>query len=113
VSGVADQIISCTGCEHSFDAMDDRAFIATKGPDSTALCPLCTTLLRSSEEWSIWNNCNGVFESFPRRALADDAIKQRYGNANVTVVPTRTFLEPVDDHWHRTMREDELEKRRA
>jgi hypothetical protein len=109
----SDQIIRCTGCEHSFDGMDDRAFIGVKGSESSALCPLCAILLRSSEEWAIWNDCNGVFESFPRRALAHDAIKQRYGNADVKVVPVRTFLEPVDNHWHRQAREDELEKRRA
>lgn len=74
----------------------------------------CAALyLRSSEEWAIWNNCNGVFESFPRRALAYEAVKQRYGKADVTVVPVRTILEPLDNHWHRKMREDELEKRRA
>jgi hypothetical protein len=109
----ADQIICCTSCDHSFDAMDDRAIIGVKRPDSIALCPLCAISLRSSEEWSIWNDCNGVFESFPRRALAHEAIKARYGKADVTVVPTRTFLEPEDNRWHRAMREDELELRRA
>jgi hypothetical protein len=110
---VPDQIIGCTTCEHSFDAMDDRAFISARDSESVALCPLCYTLLRSSEEWAIWNSCNGPFEIFPRRALAHAAIKDRYAKMDVEVVPIRAIREPEDNRWHRQIREDELEKRRA
>lgn len=109
-----DSIIQCTDCEHSFDAMDDRALIFSKrDSDVNPICPLCATILRSSQEWAIWNNCNGVFEVFPRRAGAHVVAKLNYKGTDVTVVPVRTFVEPEDNHWHRHMREDDLGKRRA
>lgn len=109
-----DQTVRCTRCEHSFDAMDQRAWISTKNSDASPLCPMCCTLvLRSSEEWAIWNSCNGIFELMPRRAAALQAAKERYAATDVTVVPARAFIEPEDEHWHRKFREDELEARRA
>lgn len=109
-----DLVIRCSDCEHSFDAMDGRALVFSKrGSGSNPLCPLCATILRSSQEWAIWNNCNGVFEVFPRRAGAQVVAKLNYKGADVTVIPVRTFVEPEDNHWHRHKREDELDKRRA
>lgn len=109
-----DQIVRCTRCEHSFDAMDNRAWVGGRDSEASPLCPLCCTIaLRSTEEWAVWNDCNGIFEVHPRRALAAQAVSERYANCQVTVVAARAFVEHDDDQWLRKMREDELEARRA
>jgi hypothetical protein len=109
-----DQVVCCARCEHSFDAMDNRAWVSTKESEASPLCPLCNTIvLRSSPEWAIWNSCNGIFEVMPRRAAAVLAAQERYANFDVSIVAARAFVEHDDDQWLRKMREDDLEARRA
>lgn len=110
---MADQIIQCTDCEHSFDAMDDRAWISARDADSHALCAMCFALLKSSRDWAVWNSCNGVFETFPTRAEAREVIKARYSGCDATVMPVRTILEPEDSRHMREWSESEMERRRA
>lgn len=109
---MGEQIICCYDCEHAFDAMDERAFVPTKGPDSLPLCPLCFAMLRSSQDWAVWNDCNGVFETHCRRSEAQAAIRERYGDGE-TVVPVRVIVEPADTRHMREWQENELERRRA
>jgi len=93
--------------------MDERSFISPNGAEAPALCPLCFALLKSSRDWAVWNDCNGVFETFPRRAEARDAIKQRYAGVDATVMPVRTIVEPEETRHQRIWVEDELDRRRA
>lgn len=106
---MADQIIICSGCDFGFDAMDERGSVDSENPDGFALCPYCLVELRSSEEWAIWNDCNGIFELRPTRAEARKIATEQYAGCDVSVVPARAFVEPKDDHWQRAFRENERE----
>jgi hypothetical protein len=107
---MADMIVCCTDCEHSFDAMDARCWISSRDDNSLALCPLCNALLRSSRDWAVWNDCNGVFETFPRRAAAEHAIAEQYQGCGASVMPVRVIAEPDEDRWMRHVSEDNHER---
>lgn len=75
---------------------------------------MCATIvLESSEEWAIWNDCNGVFEVFNRRARAQEVLRASYAKCDARVVPVRVFVEPEDNRWLRVVREDDHEGRRC
>lgn len=103
---MADLIVCCDRCEHSFDAMHPEAWVSSKR-DGGELCPLCATIVfRSSEGWAVWNDCNGAFEVLWRRSDANQAIAERYSDCGARAEPIRVIREPEDHvclrHWRET-----------
>ena len=88
----------CDDCGNRFDHSDQRGSTL---PGYT-LCPLCRALLPTfSCEWSVKNDCNGIFETFPRRNLARAALERDYADAGCYVVPSITLEIPDvgSTHW--------------
>lgn len=96
---MSDMIICCEKCQHSFDAMDERAWISPRGDGGGPLCPYCAmVVLNSREAWSVWNSCNGIFNCIVgRRSEAEKILKDEYDGLDAKVIPVRVCYE-ADDH---------------
>lgn len=91
--------ITCGECEHFFDPSDKRSFISTATPPHPPLCPACAIeTLRGREAWSVWNDCNGVFEVCMDRSDAVQKLAEYPTEAGCKVIPVRVYEEP-EERW--------------
>ena len=87
--------------------MNDSALTARR----PAMPDLYDAMLLAKTEWAVKNDCNGVFETRPRRAEAKKLLETQYAGIGAYVVPVK-IIEITDDFeiFHANAQEDEVER---
>lgn len=68
-------------------------------------------MLLAQTEWAIKNDCNGIFETRPRRAEAQKVLAEQYAGIGAYIVPVKAIeiTDPMEI-FYENAKEDEFEK---